>query len=104
MESHEPDLRAEVKDESKVRQIQDDYKKANLEPATARLLDFAAKLTLGPRDMRAKDVEGLRESGFKDPEIVDAVQLVGYFNYVNRVLDGLGADPEPGMRFSHGHP
>jgi len=104
MESHEPDLRAEVKDESKVRKIQDDYTKANLEPATVRLLDFAAKLTLEPRGMGAKDVERLRESGFADADVVDAVQLTAYFNYVNRVLDGLGAEPEPGMRFRHAHP
>jgi len=104
MESHEPDLRAEVQNEKKVRQIQDDYTKAEFEPATARLLDFAKKLTLDPRGMSAKDVEALRSSGFSDPDVVDAVQLIGYFNYVNRVIDGLGAEPEPGMRFRHAHP
>ena len=101
MESHEPDLRAEVHDDKKVRAIQEDYTSADLDPATIRLLDFAAKLTLDPRGMRAKDVEALRARGFTDADIVDAVQLIGYFNYVNRVLDGLGAEPEPGMRFKH---
>jgi len=103
MESHEPDLRAEVQDEKKVRQIQDDYAKAELEPRTMRLLDFAKKLTLDPRGMSRDDAEKLRANGFTDTDVVDAVQLIGYFNYVNRVLDGLGADPEPGMRWRHGH-
>jgi hypothetical protein len=25
--------------------------------------------------------------------------MVGYFNFINRVLDGLGVDPEPAMRY-----
>jgi uncharacterized peroxidase-related enzyme len=104
MESHEPDLRAEVHDDKKVRAIQDDYTKANLEPATARLLEFAVKLTLDPKGMRAKDIERVREAGFTDADVVDAVQLTAYFNYVNRVLDGLGAEPEPEIRFRHAHP
>jgi hypothetical protein len=32
--------------------------------------------------------------------LVDAVQCIGYFNFINRVLDGLGVDPEPGMRYT----
>jgi hypothetical protein len=24
---------------------------------------------------------------------------IGYFNFINRVLDGLGVDPEPSMRY-----
>jgi uncharacterized peroxidase-related enzyme len=103
MESHEPDLRAEVRDETRVRKIQEDYTRAALEPATVVLLDFAQKLTLEPRGMSSRDVEKLRANGFTDVDVVDAVQLIAYFNYVNRVLDGLGAEPEPGMRFRHAH-
>jgi alkylhydroperoxidase family enzyme len=29
-------------------------------------------------------------------QIVDAVQVAAYFNYINRVADALGVDPEPG--------
>ncbi len=32
-----------------------------------------------------------------DPEIHDAVQVISYFNYINRVADGLGTDLEPEM-------
>lgn len=99
MESHEQDLRDEVRDEALVKQLQEDYTKASISAATRALLDYAVKLTLSPRDMRSTDVEQLRASGFTDAQIVDAVELIGYFNYINRVLDGLGAGPEPGMRF-----
>jgi len=102
MASHEPDLREEVQDESEVMQIQEDYRRASLDPATMQLLDFAAKLTSSPKEMAASDIEGLRARKFMDEDILDAVQLVAYFNYINRVIDGLGADPEPGMRYANG--
>lgn len=99
MESHEPDLRSEIKDEETVRSIQSDYRNVDLGPATHALLDFATKLTQTPQQMTRADVETLRSAGFSDEDIVDAAQLVGYFNYSNRVMDSLGIEPEPEMRF-----
>jgi alkylhydroperoxidase family enzyme len=45
--------------------------------------------------MTREDVEGLRRAGFADEAILDAVQVISYFNYINRVADALGVDPEP---------
>lgn len=53
-------------------------------------LAYAAKLTLSPADMVQADVDGLRASGWDDGEILEINQIVGYFNYVNRLLNGLG--------------
>jgi len=99
MESHESDLREEIRDDAEVLKIQEDYRRANLDPATQKLLDFAAKLTLTPKEISRTDVEVLRATGFSDEDIIDAAQLIGYFNYTNRVMDSLGIDPEPGMRY-----
>jgi alkylhydroperoxidase family enzyme len=41
-----------------------------------------------------RDLERLRGLGFDDRAIHDAVQVIGYFNYVTRVADGLGVEPE----------
>ena len=41
------------------------------------------------------DVQALRDAGFTDRAIHDAAQVAAYFNYINRIADGLGVDPEP---------
>lgn len=54
------------------------------------LLRYADKLTRTPGTMDRSDVEALRAAGLDDGEILEANQIVGYFNYVNRCLNGLG--------------
>jgi uncharacterized peroxidase-related enzyme len=54
------------------------------------LLEYAAKLTLQPGDMVQTDVEHLKTQGLNDGEILEANQIICYFNYVNRSLNGLG--------------
>ena len=46
----------------------------------------------------AADVNNLRSHGFDDIAIHDATQVVAYFNYVTRIADGLGIDPEDFIR------
>jgi uncharacterized peroxidase-related enzyme len=72
---------------------------AGLSRREVALLDFAVKLTRHPSEMHRDDLDVLREQGFRDEQLVDAVQCISYFNFVNRVLDGLGVDPEPSMRY-----
>ena len=36
------------------------------------------------------DVDALRHAGFDDGEILEANQIIAYFNYVNRCINGLG--------------
>ena len=99
MESHENDLREEIKDEAKTRQIQEDYTKVDLGAQNRALLDFAKKMTLAHHQLGRADVDTLRAHGFTDRDILDVVQLVGYFNYTNRVMGALGIEPEADMRF-----
>ena len=56
----------------------------------AALCRYALALTVRPWTIRRADVEALRAAGLSDRDIVDANQVVAYFNYVNRVADGLG--------------
>jgi len=58
------------------------------------LMVYAEKLTLRPGDMCREDVEALRSAGLDDGEILEANQIIGYFNYVNRLLNGLGVSTD----------
>lgn len=89
------DLRDEVRDDALVDRFVDDYRSAGLDDATVALLEYAHKLTQTPGAMRADDVQRLRGVGWDDRAIHDAAQVIAYFNYINRIADGLGVDPEP---------
>jgi len=58
--------------------------------AELALLLYAKKLTLTPGAMVQSDVQLLKDAGLSDGEILEANQIIGYFNYVNRLLNGLG--------------
>jgi uncharacterized peroxidase-related enzyme len=59
------------------------------------MLAYVEKVTRTPAACTRADVAALRANGFTDVQIVDAVQVAAYFNYINRVADALGVDPEP---------
>jgi len=73
-------------------------RQAGLAPPLRALRDFAVQLTLSPAEIGLADVERLRSHGFSDAAIHDAIQVASYFNYVNRVADGVGVDDEPEWR------
>jgi uncharacterized peroxidase-related enzyme len=54
------------------------------------LLRYVRKLTLEPQRMAEADILALREAGASDGEIFEANQVCAYFNYSNRLLNGLG--------------
>ena len=59
------------------------------------LCDYAVKLTRTPAAVGPADADGLRAQGWDDAAIHDAIQVIAYFNYVNRVAEGVGVGPEP---------
>lgn len=61
-----------------------------LDGAALALMRYAEKLTLTPGRMEPDDVAALREAGLDDGEILEVNQIIGYFAYVNRLLNGLG--------------
>jgi alkylhydroperoxidase family enzyme len=40
------------------------------------------------------EIEALRRLGWSDRAITDTAQVCAYFNYINRIAEGLGVDPE----------
>ena len=74
-----------------------DWRRADLEPADRALCAFAEKLTATPGAMAEADGEALRSGGFDDEAVHDAIQVVSYFNYINRVAEAVRVDLEPEM-------
>lgn len=90
---HSDALRRYEKDAAVVAAVQD----GGLEHLNARdagLCRYADKLTRLPSACAASDVAALRAAGFTDSEVLDAAQIVGYFNFVNRLVLGLGVAVE----------
>ncbi len=53
-------------------------------------MTYAEKLTRTPGAMDVADVDALRAEGFGDRDVLQICQVVAYFNWVNRMADGLG--------------
>ena len=62
------------------------------------LCEFAEKLTLTPDGMLKDDIKQLVGLGFTHTAVHDAVQVIGYFNYINRVAEALNVDLEDDVK------
>ena len=71
-----------------------DWRSAPLSAQDMELCEFAQKLTAAPSRMTPEDLDQLRAVGLEDRAIHDATQVVAYFNYINRIADALGVEPE----------
>lgn len=75
-----------------------DWRTAGLNRVDMALCDYAERLTRTPQAMGENDIQHLREIGLSDRAIHDATQVISYFNYINRVADALGVEPETFIR------
>lgn len=94
MNHHGAGLRRLTGDERLVRALARDYHDAELSPADRAMLDHAVKLTREPGSIAAGDIQRLRDAGFSDRAIHDICQVTAYYNFVNRMADGLGVELE----------
>lgn len=78
------------------RDLVKNYKQAKLSHQDRAMLDYAVKLTNTPAEIEEIDVVLLRKTGFSDTAILDICQVTAYYNYVNRLADGLGVELEDG--------
>jgi uncharacterized peroxidase-related enzyme len=78
--------------------VAQDWRSAPLRPVDRALCEFAAKLTHDQDRMVPADLDILRAHGLDDRAVHDAVQVIAYFNYITRVADALGVEPEDFIR------
>jgi uncharacterized peroxidase-related enzyme len=67
-----------------------DFREADLTPRERAICAYADKLTRTPNAMVREDVEQLRAVGLDDVGILHVCLVTSWFNYINRVADGLG--------------
>ena len=81
----------------------EDWRSAGLDEQTGALLDYAEKLTGEPASVGPSQIQELRSHGLDDEAISSATQVIAYFNYINRIAEGLGVAHEDWLD-SHGRP
>jgi|TARA_B100000029_G_scaffold190778_1_gene188644 uncharacterized peroxidase-related enzyme len=91
---HFTNVRGLLKDESRAAAMYEAFEagepERQFEGKELALLRYARKLTATPGDMVEADVTEARNAGADDGEILEVNQVCAYFNYSNRLLNGLG--------------
>ncbi len=83
------------KDENRVEQLRSDYTKLDLNQEDLLWCDYAKTLTNAPSSPFENDlIKPLKKLGVSDGAILDATLVIAYFNFVNRIVMGLGVDLE----------
>ncbi len=94
MTHHRRGLRRLLEDDDLVERIETDFRTAGLDDRRVAMLEYVAKLTREPSEIRREDVERLRQVGFADADVLAICEVTSYYAYVNRIADGLGVDLE----------
>ena len=90
---HHGEALAAYWDRARVDQLAADHAAMDdLEPKLRQACTVAAKLTRAPDAMSKADVDRLRDAGWSDRSILDIVLITAYFNFVNRIANGLGVE------------
>jgi uncharacterized peroxidase-related enzyme len=66
--------------------------KLDLNETDRVLCDLAEKLTGNATPGYSDEIEKLKSTGLNDRAVLDAVQIIAYFNFVNRMVLGLGVE------------
>ena len=95
---HFTNVRRLLDDDARAERILDalkaDAPEREFDGKEAALLRYAGKLTTAVGSMAKADVDAIRAAGATDGEILEVNQVCAYFNYSNRLLNGLGVTTE----------
>ena len=90
MNHHAEALRRYIKDEETLALLSSADGLETLEPRLSHIVQHAEKLTTAPGAMTESDLDELRATGLSDRDILDITLITAYFNFVNRIAQGLG--------------
>lgn len=81
-------------DDELVEALRRDWRTAKLDERDRTMLAYVEKLTKNAVSVWRDDIESLRAVGFDDTAILQITLIAAWFNYINRVADGLGVGRE----------
>lgn len=87
---HSVALDAYWNDDERLQMLMKDWRALNLPERRRAMLDYAELLTQSPDACEEREVETLQEAGLSDEEILNLNLVASYFNFVNRIAQGLG--------------
>jgi alkylhydroperoxidase family enzyme len=67
---------------------------AGLNDADRVLLEYVTKVTEAAYRTTPEDVQTLRDHGWSEPQIAEAVYITAMFAFFNRVADAFGISPQ----------
>jgi alkylhydroperoxidase family enzyme len=70
--------------------IEGKLEEAGLTPAELALLDYVKLVTEAAYRTTSEDVQKLRDAGWKEDQIAEAVYITAMFAFFNRVADAFG--------------
>ncbi len=83
------------KDQDRVDRLERDYTKADLDDKELALSRYAYDLTAHPERVSETDhIADLKMAGIEERSLLDANLVISYFNFVNRIVIGLGVELE----------
>ncbi len=92
------------KDQSRVDALARDYTTGGIDAVDMAICEYAQKLTLKPSGLNeTTEVAKLKAVGLEDRTILDIALISSYFNFVNRMVLGLGValEAEGGVGYSY---
>jgi alkylhydroperoxidase family enzyme len=91
-------LRSKILSPAQLEALTTDHRNAGLTPAEVAMLDVVEKVVLHAYKVTPEDMQGLRDHGFSDEEIVDIVLAASARSFMSKTLDALGAEPDEEYR------
>ena len=79
-------------DEEKIKKFVENMEMNVLDDRTREIVRYAVKLTEKPSEVKEEDIFRLRRVGLTDEEILSLNLIISYFNFVNRIVLGLGVE------------
>ncbi|HEY3248487.1 MAG TPA: hypothetical protein VGK88_09390 [bacterium] len=87
-------LRSKLFSAEQVEAIARDFHTAGLTPAEVTMMDYAVKISSEAYKVAPRDIDELRRHGYAESEIVDIAAVAAARNFISRLVDALGAEPD----------